>query len=158
MPNLVLNPGFNGNLDNWNITNVSLADLNPYEGVASARLGPGVASLRQTVTLPSGTHSYQLSFAVEAPHSLLPGQLEVKVEWLDSNGNQAGIALAHVIPSLTLGAQFFWLTYVMSTETQPANISSARITFSKSTGLPIDKVPCSTDVIDLDLVVFGVLF
>ncbi|WP_088553695.1 hypothetical protein [Calderihabitans maritimus] len=147
MPNLVQNPGFEAGLAGWTATNVTPADVNPFEGTAAARLGPGIASLFQDIPIDGYKRlSFLLSFAVEAPLSFNPGDLTVQVQWLDATGTVIGIGLSLFIPSATTGTQFFWLTYVDATENAPINAKTARIIFSKAQG-------SGRDVLDVDKVV-----
>lgn len=76
MPNLVQNPGFEAGLAGWTATNVAVVNGNPFEGTASARMGPGMASIFQDIPIiPLLGSSYLLSFAVQAPLSFEPGEL-----------------------------------------------------------------------------------
>jgi hypothetical protein len=49
--NLVQNPSFEAGLAGWTSGNVIPADVYPFEGTATARMGPGVASLWQDVPI-----------------------------------------------------------------------------------------------------------
>ncbi|MEW6243591.1 MAG: hypothetical protein AB1497_04865 [Bacillota bacterium] len=147
MSNLIKNPSFEAGLANWVATNVAPADFNAFEGTATARMGPGVASLYQDIPITGFARpSFELSFAVESPFVFNPGNLTAQVHWLDISGNVIGIGASVFIPSATTGFQFFWLTVATATEPAPSNATAARIIFSKSAGT-------GNNVLDLDLVV-----
>jgi|CZCA01.1.fsa_nt_gi hypothetical protein len=144
--NLVQNPSFEAGLAGWTSGNVIPADVYPFEGTATARMGPGVASLWQDVPIVGlFKASFIFSFAVESPVELDPGNLTVQVQWLNAAGVVIGIGLSLFVPSATSGMQLYWLTYEDVTETAPASATAARILFSKAAGtendiLDIDKV------------------
>ena len=150
MSNRVQNPSFEAGLDSWEFSNVNVVDTNPFEGTASARMGPGVASIFQDIRIRGCDYkpSFLLSFAIQAPLSPEPGNLTVKVQWLDVNNLDIGIGLSMVIPSNTTGLQLIWLTYVDVTESAPTSAKKARILFSKAEGTG------PNDVLDIDRVVF----
>lgn len=150
MSNLVQNPSFEAGLTDWVANNVSIADFNPFEGTAAARMGPGIASLFQDVDLRGPVVSLLLSFAIEAPFSFNPGNLTVQVKWLDHEDREIGVGLCLFIPSATVGFQVLWLTYVDVTENAPKNAVKARIIFSKQAGGTE-----GIDVIDVDKVVLS---
>lgn len=146
MPNLIQNPSFEMGLLDWRFVNASIADDNPLEGTAVARLGPGVSSLFQDVdTCNLRKPTFLLSFAVEAPDGL-PGNLSVQVQWVDCDCKVLGLGLCLFIPSRTIFDQDGWLTIVAATERAPSNTEAVRITFSKSAG-----EDC-VDFLDIDLV------
>lgn len=151
MPNLVANPSFEAGLTGWNFSNVTIADANPFEGTAAARMGPGIASLFQDVSLVGcpKLSSFMFSFAVEAPLSFNPGNLTVQIKWLDATGREIGIGLSLFISSATTGNQILWLTYVDVTEVAPPNAVKARVIFSKQAGL------ADVDVLDIDKVLLA---
>jgi hypothetical protein len=147
MSNLIQNPSFEEGLNFWSATNVSVNDNNPFEGTATARLGPGIASITQDVLLGIPRSSLLLSFAVEAPSSTDPGNLMVTVKWLNKQHLEIGTGLSMLISSATIGSQILWLTEVNVTDLAPENVYKARIIFSKSEGMGVNNF------IDLDLVV-----
>lgn len=51
MSNLIQNPSFEEGLNFWSADNVTVNDNNPFEGTATARLGPGIASITQDILL-----------------------------------------------------------------------------------------------------------
>ncbi|MCY6370171.1 hypothetical protein [Clostridium ganghwense] len=146
--NFVQNPSFERGLSNWTSNNVTIANNNAFEGTASARLGPGIASLHQDIpiNMNSREKSYFLfGFAVQAPVNVNPGNLIVEIEWLNSTGASIGIGLKLFIANNTTGTQISWLTYSDVTEIIPNNAKKARIIFSKSVG---EDNP--NDVLDID--------
>jgi len=147
MSNLIQNPSFEEGLNFWSATNASVNDNNPFEGTATARLGPGIASITQDVLLGIPRSSLLLSFAVEAPSSTDPGNLTVTVKWLNKQHLEIGTGLCMLIPSATIGRQILWLTEVNVTDLAPENVCKARVIFSKSEGTRVNNL------IDLDLVV-----
>ncbi len=147
MSNLIQNPSFEEGLSLWSAHNTSVSDNNPFEGTATARLGPGIASITQDVLLGIPRSSLLLSFAVEAPASTDPGNLTVTVKWLDKLHLEIGTGLSMLIPSATIGRQLLWLTEVNVTDLAPENACKARVIFSKSEGMGCNNF------IDLDLVV-----
>jgi hypothetical protein len=147
MSNLIQNPSFEEGLNFWSAHNVTVSDANPFEGTATARLGPGIASISQDVLLGIPKSSLLLSFAVEAPASIDPGNLTVTVKWLDKYHLETGTGLCMLIPSATIGRQVLWLTEVNVTDLTPENACKARVIFSKSEGTG------TNNFIELDLVV-----
>ncbi len=147
MSNLIQNPSFEEGLNFWSAHNVTVNDNNPFEGTATARLGPGIASITQDILLGIPRASLLLSFAVEAPVSTNPGNLTVTVKWLNKQHLEIGTGLSMLIPSATIGRQILWLTEVNVTDLAPENVYKARIIFSKSEGTGVNSF------IDLDLVV-----
>jgi hypothetical protein len=147
MSNLIQNPSFEEGLSFWSAHNASVSDNNPFEGTATARLGPGIASITQDVLLGIPRSSLLLSFTVAAPASTDPGNLTVNVKWLDKHHLEIGTGLSMLIPSATIGRQLLWLTEVNVTDLAPENACKARVIFSKSEGTGCNNF------IDLDLVV-----
>ncbi len=148
MSNLIQNPSFEEGLNFWSAHNVTVSDNNPFEGTATARLGPGIASISQDILLGIPRSSLLLSFAVEAPLSTDPGNLTAVVKWLDSYDREIGTGLSMLISSATIGRQVLWLTEVDVTDLAPDKVCKARIIFSKSEG-----TKTTNNFIDLDLVV-----
>ena len=105
MSNLIQNPSFEEGLNFWSAHNVTVNDNNPFEGTATARLGPGIASITQDILLGIPRASLLLSFAVEAPVSTDPGNLTVTVKWLNKQHLEIGTGLSMLIPSATIGRQ-----------------------------------------------------
>ncbi|OPX86154.1 MAG: hypothetical protein A4E53_03063 [Pelotomaculum sp. PtaB.Bin104] len=54
--NLLQNLSFETGLTGWTTDNATAADNNPFEGTQVARLGPGVASIFQDVSLDELSH------------------------------------------------------------------------------------------------------
>ncbi|MGD0152338.1 MAG: hypothetical protein ABSC17_01045 [Thermacetogeniaceae bacterium] len=147
MSNLIQNPSFEEGLNFWSAHNVTISDNNPFEGTATARLGPGIASITQDILLGIPRSSLLLSFAVEAPAATDPGNLTVVVKWLDKYHREIGNGLSILVSSAAIGRQVLWLTEVNVTDLAPENVFKARIIFSKSEGT------APNNFIDLDLVV-----
>jgi hypothetical protein len=147
MSNLIQNPSFEEGLNFWSAHNVTVSDNNPFEGTATARLGPGIASITQDILLGIPKASLLLSFAVEAPASSDPGNLTVTVKWLNKQHMEIGTGLSMLVPSATIGRQFLWLSEVNATDLTPDDVYKARVIFSKSEGAGCNSF------IDLDLVV-----
>ncbi len=152
MSNLIMNPSFEEGLSYWDANNVTLSTGNPFDGTASARLGPGVANISQDVLLEILETSLQLSFAIASPSVADPGTVIITVTWLDTFRREIGTGLSMMISSATTAVQSLWVTRVNITTIAPKNALAARVNFSKSAGMG------DGNFIDLDLVVLSTLY
>jgi len=130
--NLIQNPSFERGLADWITDNVEVTDDSPFEGTQVARLGAGVASMFQDVSLiDTGLTPLFLSFYIEGT-SFNDGNLIVEVLWLDNTFNQIGIGLRQFIPpSLRLPTR---VSFFDITDQPPAGTAWARLQFSKGQG------------------------
>lgn len=146
--NLVTNPSFETGLSGWETDNVVTSNDDPFEGTRVAKLGPGVASMFQDISLSNlGNWPLFLSFNVN-PGSNDPinfGNLVAEVSWLDAN---------HNIISSGLRSFFFIgrlrLTYFDITDRPPVGAAWARLQFSKWAG---QSSPADIDIIFIDQVI-----
>ncbi len=141
--NLLQNPSFEIGLFGWETNNVITADNNPFEGTQVARLGPGVASMFQDVSLANTGHDpLFLSFNVfPGPDTTNTGNLVVEVLWLDAKLNTIATGLRLFIPDgmIKINSR---ITFFDITDQPPDGATLARLQFSKAaTGLlEIDQV------------------
>ena len=135
--NLVQDFSFESQYGPWVASNVTFTNTDVYEGAIQARLGPGVASLYQIVSLEGVCRSPMLfSFnAVGSPllgvqQELTLGILIAEVAWLDSNYNQIGLGLRMVIPGGRINSTAK-ITFFAQTDRPPEDTAFAKISFSK---------------------------
>lgn len=145
--NLVQDPSFESQYFSWQQSNVLFTDNSVYEGAIQARLGPGVASLFQELSLQGvGKNPFLFSFnafsniTTNTVPGITPssgtensGVLIVEITWLDDNLNAIGIGLRMFIPRDRLNDKAR-ITFFALTDTPPAKASRARIIFSKGQG------------------------
>ncbi len=151
--NLIVNPGFEAGLSNWEAVYATLVEANDvYEGTADVRLGEMGGALWQEVELCHAVgHCYLFStglgFRGTNPQSVF-GTMLMKVIWLDHCDHEIGLGLylTAAISSPT-GTVPHWLTYVGITEPAPPGTVRARIQFAKTSGEDGD--------IEIDNVVFA---
>lgn len=143
--NLLQNPSFETGLTGWEWNNVIAADYNPFEGTQVARMGPGVASLFQDVSLV-GLEQCPLFLSFEAfPYgdAEANGNLVVEVIWLDAADNPVATGLCLFSPEGTINPDGR-VTYFAITDRPPKGAVSARLQFSKGAGadnaIEIDQV------------------
>lgn len=150
--NLVQDPSFESQYSQWQQSNAAFTDKSVYEGVIRARLGPGVATLYQELSL-RGVGEKPLFFSFNAvsniPSYLKPDNLEpnnsssnsvknsgaliAEVIWLDDDYNAIGSGLRMFIPADRLSDNAS-ITFFAQTDCPPAKASHARILFSKGKG------------------------
>lgn len=138
--NLVQDPSFENQFVFWQATNTLFTNTNVYEGLIQARMGPGVASLAQELSL-QGCTKKPLLFSFNAVSNVPvdsgtvnSGALIAEITWLDDNGNAVGTGLRLFIPSDRLN-NTARITFFAQTDRPPANATRARILFSKGQGL-----------------------
>ncbi|MGI6404492.1 MAG: hypothetical protein ACOX0K_09890 [Oscillospiraceae bacterium] len=138
--NLVQDPSFENQFSYWQVTNGTFTNTNVYEGAIQARLGPGVASLAQELSL-RGACKAPMLFSFNAVSSLPPdsvtvsaGALIAEVTWLDDDNNAIGPGLRMFIPGDRIN-NIARITFFAQTDRPPENASRARILFSKGQGL-----------------------
>lgn len=155
--NLLKNPSFESDLDNWNSNNVTVVGKEagvsrPFEGVSIASMNRGISSLSQDVLLESSCNSPLLvSFQIfrGAPGGPI-GDLIVEVLWLDCLGNIIGTGLRSFIPSERTSNQENRLTFVEITDATPDNAAAARLTITKG-ALAND----TNNILDIDQIILS---
>lgn len=150
--NLVHDPSFESQYSYWGANNVIFTDTDVYEGAIQARLGPGVASLYQTISL-AGVCRCPLLFSFNAVANILIGVQQVnltgiliaEITWLDEQYNPIGTGLRMVIPGDRIN-QTAKITFFAQTDRPPEEAAYARLVFSK--GAP--TVPSESEFIFID--------
>lgn len=152
MCNLVKNHSFEVGLSEWIVQNVTAADITSFIGTQTARMGSGIASIYQDVSLKGvSSRIFFLSYEILVPGTALGiGNLIVEVIWLDAEGRPIGQGLNNYVQGSLLIASGRRLTYFNITDPAPSEAESARIQFSKNS-FPTAQ----TDQIEIDQVVFG---
>ena len=149
-PNLLANPGFALQLDNWLTEGVTIDGVSTYIGAYSASLSAGGAYAYQVVSLPRMAFLgyFLFNFALRFSGSdAINGQVLAQVHWLDQNGREIGLgASLNIAQSVQDQAQ--WQVYTAFTERPPLNATFARIQFTRSQG-------GETAIIHLDSVTFA---
>lgn len=146
-PNLVQNPSFENEFDNWTPVNATIGTVTfAYEGNRVGVLLPQGGVLFQDIpTVGAAGHCFLINFGLRSP-DFDTGLILAEVHWLDNNNREIGLGLSLVIPSLTV--QGIWVVYTGITEPAPPGTATARIQFSKSEGGP-------NSLLSIDKVVFG---
>lgn len=154
--NLLENPSFELNLTGWEGDNVSIVGrqelTKPFEGTSVARMGQGIASLSQDVSLEGTCNSPLLVsfeiFRVTVQQSSA-SDLIIEVLWLDNMGNIIGTGLRTLIPSERTSNDQNRLTFVEITDSPPDNAVMARLQFTKGS-LPLFNVG---NILDIDQII-----
>lgn len=138
--NLVQNPSFETDLSNWETSNVTTFDSEPFEGTQAARMGPGIASMYQDVSLAKvNCKPLFFSFNVVSNSSnQFNGDLLVEVFWLDAKRNIIATGLSLFIRDGRINGTD--LTYFDITDRPPCSAAWARLQFSKSQGTEPDVI------------------
>jgi len=147
-PNLILNPSFEDDLNNWTSENVvSTTSGDEFEGELHARAG-GSSFIFQDVNIEWTECCYLLTFGAQ-------GQIDsdalAEVIWLNSEKREIGLGTNIVIPKFAFFKQgpagqstHIWTLFASVTEPAPPEATAARILFS---------VPASSTM-EIDLVSF----
>ncbi len=146
--NLIKNPGFELGLAFWHVPqtltstitqNVRIADAGlSHSGLAMLGLGSlypkQPAMIFQEVQVTPGKH-FELDFSV-AGLCACAAPLQATVEWLDANGNDAGLALSIFVPAVTVGlvTEGGWTLHTGITDQSPVGSRSARVSFTRGSG------------------------
>ncbi len=147
-PNLLLNPSFEDNLNNWTSENViSTTSGDEFEGEWHARAGNS-AYIFQDVNIEGAGCCYLLTFGAQG---LIDSDALAEVIWLNSEKREIGLGTSLVIPEFALFKQIgtgqdtlIWTLFASVTEPAPPEATAARVLFS---------VPASS-TLEIDLVSF----
>ncbi len=137
--NLIQDSSFESQYGYWRTDSVSFGNSSVYEGAIQARLGPGVASLFQELSL-QGVGQNPMLFSFSAVSNLPPdsevenpGILIAEVTWLDDDYNSIGIGLRLFVPADRID-NVARITFFAQTDCPPATAARARIVFTKGQG------------------------
>ncbi|HWP98769.1 MAG TPA: hypothetical protein VN426_18150 [Syntrophomonadaceae bacterium] len=147
--NLVQNPSFETGLTGWVSENTTVTDSIPYEGMQTALLGPGPASIFQDIALSNQQlFPMFLSFNMRSlADDFSNGNLVVELLWLDAGLKTIATGLRETIP----GGQFHDsspINYFNIIFPPPSGTAWAQLQFSKGVGastssMAIDQVVLS---------------
>ncbi|MEN6326373.1 MAG: hypothetical protein ABFD18_09225 [Syntrophomonas sp.] len=139
--NLVQNPSFEAGYAYWQTDNVNFTDTSLFEGAKVARMGTGVASLVQELSLKGVNESpLFLSFnAFSDSESAQNGSLIAEVVWLDKDYNSIGTGLRMFIPNERIN-NYARITFFDITDRPPEGTTAARIQFTKGQGTALDYI------------------
>ncbi len=147
-PNLILNPSFEDDLNNWTSENVvSTTSGAEFEGELHARAG-GSSFIFQDVNIEGAGCCFLLTFGAQG---VINFDALAEVIWLNSENREIGLGTSLVIPKFALFKQsptgletLIWTLFASVTEPAPPEATAARILFS---------VPASSTM-EIDLVSF----
>jgi hypothetical protein len=132
--NLIKNGSFELGLLAWKSENVTTTKGNSHTGVNRAVLGGANqlhASLSQDIKIVR-KHSYLLSLFACA--SGTPGNLHIKLVWLDKRGAELGMGLNFDISGKSFPPHPTWSYYIDITGRSPDEARLARLIISKELG------------------------
>lgn len=148
--NLVSNPSFEDDLNDWTVVNTSLiTEADVYEGDAAALVNNfGGVTFQDVPIANAADHCFLFNCGIRIFRFGMGGAVSnvlVKVLWLDNSGREIGEGLSLVCFGQNDVLQFpKWLIYTGITEPAPLNTAAARIQFTKlffpNGFLEIDKV------------------
>lgn len=150
--NLVQDPSFEASNSYWWTDNTYIADTSVFEGTAVARLGPGVASVFQELSI-KGASQYSMFFSFNAfspSENNNNGTLTAEVVWLDKENQAVGTGLRMFVPNDRIN-NFARITFFAITDRPPAGTVAARVMFSKGQGL-------ENDIILIDGVILAAIY
>jgi len=155
--NLVQDGSFESQYANWVQYNAIYTNVSVHEGAIQARLGPGVASIYQEVSLrDTGDRPFFFSFNavsnVADTEEFNSGTLIAEVIWLDGSFSAIGTGLRMFIPKDRIN-NVARITFFSVTDRPPANAAYAKILFTKGEG----EGPDGQDLIFIDSVVFAAM-